>query len=283
MGNGALIKGGSKLGAGSLLGVQSTSPKDVPPHTSWFGAPPLEFPRLPQAGDPMRTVAPRKRLVIGRALAEIVRIVVPTTASMAIAISVFAGLDAVGRAWGPWTMAALAPALLLAGGVSAVSVTAVAKWALMGRYRPENHPLWSWFVWRDEIVNSCQEVLAGVWLLDSASASPIMNLYLRLMGTKVGRDVWCDTMTITEFDVVRLGDGCAINRNACIETHLFQDRIMSIGPTDIGANTTVGPSSVVLPDTRLGEGACVGGRSVVLRGEELPAHTRWHGAPVVSM
>jgi len=103
------------------------------------------------------------------------------------------------------------------------------------------------------------------------------------MGTKVGRDVWCDTMTVTEFDVVRLGDGCSINRNACIETHLFQDRIMSIGPTDIGSNTTVGPSSMVLPDTRLGEGACVGGRSVVLRGEVLPAHTRWHGAPVVSM
>jgi acetyltransferase-like isoleucine patch superfamily enzyme len=57
---------------------------------------------------------------------------------------------------------------------------------------------------------------------------------------------------------------------------------MRIGPSTMGAGSTLGPSSAVLPDTRLGAGTCVGGRSVVMRGEELPAGTRWHGAPVVS-
>lgn len=283
LGNGALVNGGTSLGKGSLVGVQSTAPGAVPAHTSWFGAPPLEFPRTPEAHDARRTVSPSRRVVGARALAEVVRIVVPTMASMVIAISVFDGLDVIGRYLGAWAIFVLAPAVLLMAGIAAVLLTALAKWGLMGRYQAGNHPLWSWFVWRDEIVNTCQEVLAGVWLLDIALASPIMSLYLRLMGTKVGRDAWCDTMTITEFDMVRLGDGCAINRNACIETHLFQDRIMSIGPTDVGASATVGPSSVVLPDTRLGDGSCVGGRSVLLRGEEIPAHSRWHGAPVVAM
>lgn len=73
-----------------------------------------------------------------------------------------------------------------------------------------------------------------------------------------------------------------INRFACIETHLFHDRLMRIGPTKLGAGSTVGPSSAVLPDTVLGPGAKVGGRSVVLRGEELPPGTSWHGAPVVA-
>jgi acetyltransferase-like isoleucine patch superfamily enzyme len=36
----------------------------------------------------------------------------------------------------------------------------------------------------------------------------------------------------------------------------------------------------VLPDVVLGRGCRVAGRSVVLRGEFLPADTRWHGAPV---
>jgi non-ribosomal peptide synthetase-like protein len=283
LGNGALINGGTSLGQGSLVGVQSTAPDAVPAHTSWFGAPPLEFPRVPEQHDPQRTVSPSGRLVVARALAEIIRIVLPTTASMVIAISVFDGLEVIGRHFGSWAIIVSAPAVLLMAGITAVVLTALAKWGLMGRYHAGDHPLWSWFVWRDEIVNTCQEVLAGVWLLDIALASPIMNLYLRFMGSQVGRDAWCDTMTITEFDMVRLGDGCAINRNTCIETHLFQDRIMSIGPTDVGASATVGPSSVVLPDTRLGDGSCVGGRSVVLRGEEIPAHSRWHGAPVVAM
>ena len=41
--------------------------------------------------------------------------------------------------------------------------------------------------------------------------------------------------------------------------------------------------AVVLPDTHLGAGARVFGHSVVLRGEELPAGTRWQGTPVVAM
>ena len=107
-----------------------------------------------------------------------------------------------------------------------------------------------------------------------------MPLYLRAMGTKVGRDVWCDTLTITEFDMVELGDGCVINRFACVETHLFHDRLRRIGPARLGAGSTLGPASALLPDTVLGECASVGGRSVVLRGEELPPWTRWHGSPV---
>jgi hypothetical protein len=50
-----------------------------------------------------------------------------------------------------------------------------------------------------------------------------------------------------------LGDGCGINRNACVETYLFRDRIMSIGPTDVGAFSRVGPTSVVLLDTPMSD------------------------------
>jgi acetyltransferase-like isoleucine patch superfamily enzyme len=37
----------------------------------------------------------------------------------------------------------------------------------------------------------------------------------------------------------------------------------------------------MLPDTTVGDGCVVGGRSIVMRGESLPPGTRWHGAPVV--
>ena len=79
-----------------------------------------------------------------------------------------------------------------------------------------------------------------------------------------------------------VGDGCVINCFATVETHLFHDRLMRIGPTRLGAGSPIGPATAVLPDTEVGERTMVSGRSVVLRGEDLPAGTRWHGAPVVS-
>jgi non-ribosomal peptide synthetase-like protein len=151
----------------------------------------------------------------------------------------------------------------------------------MGRYRPGDHPLYSFYVWRDEIVNSCQELLAGTWLLDGALGTALMPVYLRLMGAKVGRGVWVESLTITEFDLARLDDGAVVNRHAVVETHLFHDRVMSTGPAHLGRGATLGPGTAMLPDTTVGDGCVVGGRSIVMRGESLPPGTRWHGAPVV--
>jgi non-ribosomal peptide synthetase-like protein len=132
------------------------------------------------------------------------------------------------------------------------------------------------------VVNTCGVQLAGSWLLASALGTPLLPAYIRAMGGKVGKGVWFETLNITEFDLVEVGDGCAVNRFACIETHLFHDRLLRMGPAVLGRDSTLGPNSAVLPDTVLGSGCTVGGRSVVLRGERLPANTAWHGAPVQS-
>ena len=221
--------------------------------------------------------------MLARGAVELVRILLPATVSAILGALVFVALDAIAEAGGVWWMALAAPFAVLGAGALAVLVTAAVKWTLIGRYRAGEHPLWSSFVWRDEIVNSAQEQLAGPWLLDAILATPLMSAYLRLMGARVGRDVWCETMTITEFELAHLGDGCTINRNSVVETHLFHDRLMRLGPTRLEDGATLGPSSALLPDTTVGEGCAVGGRSIVMRGEQLPAHTRWQGAPVVAL
>jgi non-ribosomal peptide synthetase-like protein len=180
-------------------------------------------------------------------------------------------------------MIATGPLVVACGALIATALAVLVKWIVIGRYRPSEHPLWSLYVWRDELINSMHEQLAGEWLLGLALGTPLMSLYLRAMGSRVGRGVWFETMAVTEYDVVELGDGAAINRGACVMTHLFHDRLLRIGPTRVGVGATLGPSAAILPDTKIGAGACIGPHSVVLRGEELPPGTRWHGAPVVSM
>ncbi len=283
IGNGALLTGGTTVGDGSLIGIESIAPPNAPDGTSWFGGPAIELPRVPDRPDPSRTTNPPRRLVLARAATELVRVLLPGTVSIVLGTLIFLALDAIGSAGGPLALIAAAPFAVLVAALCAVLFTIAMKWLIMGRYRPSEHPLWSSFVWRDEIMNSCQEQLAGDWLMNKAQGTALMGPYLRAMGATVGRDVWCETLAVTEFDVVKIGDGCAINRGACLETHLFHDRLMRIGPNDLGAGSTLGPHSATLPDTKLGPGCVVGGRSVVLRGEELPANTRWHGVPVEGM
>jgi non-ribosomal peptide synthetase-like protein len=283
LGNGAIVDADTSLGDDCLIGVLTSAPRHTAAGTSWLGSPPLELPRIPDRVDPARTISPPTRLVLARGLMELVRILLPGTMSVLLAGLIYWSLHLIGHANALLPMILAAPPVLFAAGFLAVLITVLAKWLLMGRYRAGDHPLWSFFVWRDEIINSLQEQLAATWLLRPALATPVMPIYLRAMGAKVGRDVWFDTLGITEFDVIELGDGCVINRRACVETHLFHDRMMRIGPTKLGAGATLGPDAAVLPDTVVGDGTFVGGRSVVLRGEELPPGTRWHGAPVRSV
>jgi non-ribosomal peptide synthetase-like protein len=283
LGNGAILRTATRLGDDSLVGVLSSPPRSSADGTSWLGLPALELPRVREPTDPARTTNPPRRLVVARGAMEALRILLPGSVSIVLGGFVLFASLSIGAHAGGWVMLGAAPAVLLAASVAAVLTAIAVKWLLMGRYRPGVHPFWSFFVWRDEIANTCQEQLAGAWLMLDALGSPLMPPYLRAMGASVGRGVWFETLAITEYDVVRLGDGCAVNRGACVETHLFHDRMMKIGPALLDRDSTLGPHSAVLPDTVLGPGCSVGARSVVLRGERLPANTRWQGVPVEAL
>jgi non-ribosomal peptide synthetase-like protein len=283
LGNGAILRGHTVLGDDSLVGVLSSPPLSSADGTSWLGLPALELPRIAECPDPSRTTTPPRRLVVARGAVELVRILLPASVSVVLGALVFLALEAIGSAGGVGWLIVAAPFLLAAAGVCAVGLTVGAKWLLMGRYRAGEHPLWSFFVWRDELINTLQEDLAAPWLLSTALGTPLLSAYLRAMGSRVGKGVWCDSLALTEFDLVDLGEGCVVNRWACVETHLFHDRVLRMGPAVVGARATIGPYSAVLPNSTLGCGSSVGGRSVVLRGEQLPPHTRWHGSPVQSV
>lgn len=282
LGNGAVLQDGTTVGDDSLVGVLTTPPHESRDGTSWLGLPPIELPRVKLEFDTRVTTNPPLRLILCRAMMDIIRIFMPATVSVLLADAVYLCLVSVGDHFGLLGMILSAPFVLFAIGLFATALTIFAKWMLMGRYRAGVHPLWSFFVWRDEIINSCQEQLASQWLLHSAMGTALVPLYLRCMGAKVGRDVWCDTLALTEYDMTTIEDGCAINRRSCIETHLFHDRVLDIGPCELGVGSTLGPMSAVLPETKVGSGTVIGGRSVLLRGESLPQGTRWQGIPVVS-
>lgn len=281
LGNGAIIRGGTRIGDDCLIGLQTVAPARVQDGTSWFGTPALELPRVRINSDPRRTLRPSRGLRAARRCFDIVRILVPTTVSVVLAAVCYIALLAIGAGHGGLAMIAAAPVILVAAGLAACSVTVALKWLLIGRYDTRSHPFFSTFVWRDELINSCQEVLSGSWLLAEATGTPLLNAYLRVLGAKIGRDAYIDTLAITEYDQVDVGESAAVNRDSCIQTHLFQDRVMQIGPSTLGRGSSMGPRTAVLPDTAVGEYTHLGTRSVLLRGESLPDCTRWIGVPVV--
>ena len=281
VGNSGMTAPGRKVPKGGLVAVLSAAPQRAKAKagTSWLGSPPQKLRRTAGDADVSRTHEPSRRLRVARAAIELARLV-PMIVGGLMALSAVSVLLLVADRWGWWAAALVSGVVLIAVGAVAAIVTAAAKWVLVGRIRAGDHPLWSSLVWRNELADTFVELLGAPWVARSASGTPVLNLWLRLLGARVGRGVWCETYWLPEADLIVLGDGSTVNRGCVVQTHLFHDRILSMDTVTLEAGSTLGPHGVILPAASLGSHATIGPVSLVMRGESVPRRTRWIGNPI---
>lgn len=274
LGNSGMTAPGRSVPDGGLVGVLSATPKKAKKGTSYLGLPPVKLPRAAAGGDQSRTYAPPARLLWARGLVELCRIV-PVFCSAGLAVLTMAALCALG----PWAPL-LSGLVLLAAGGGAALVSIVAKWALVGRHRSGEHPLWSSFVWRNELADTFVEVLAVPWLAGAVPGTPVMTAWLRGLGARIGKGVWVESYWLPETDLVTLRDAATVNRGCVLQTHLFHDRILRTDTVVLREGATLGPGGIVLPGSTIGARTTLGPASLVMAAESVPDDTRWLGNPI---
>ena len=282
VGNSGMTAPGRKVPKQGLVAVLSAAPRRTKAKagTSWLGSPPTKLRREAGGGDDSRTYNPPTRLRVARAPVEVLRLV-PVMVFFAVGLGVVVTLELLvdQRGWAAGGTGLSGLVLMVAGAVAA-GVTSVAKWLLVGRLRVSDHPLWSSFVWRNELADTFVEYVAAPWFARAATGTPVLNVWLRSLGAKIGKGVWCETYWLPEADLVDLRDGVTVNAGCVVQTHLFHDRMLSMDTVTLRAGATLGPHSVILPAAVLGKHATVGPVSLVMRGESVPDKTRWIGNPI---
>jgi non-ribosomal peptide synthetase-like protein len=285
VGNSALIPAGTTLGESVLVGVLSVPPNDPAEaarvDSAWLGSPAIDLPRR-QASTTFgeeTTFRPPKHMILLRAFIEQFRVLAPVTGFVVITSLLLTGMTEIEDAHSLWAAALSLPILYLLGGILACLFVTVVKWLVMGVYRPGEKPLWCSFVWRTELVSGLHENLADSWLLRLLLGTPFVPIYFRMLGARIGRRVCMESTWLTEFDLVKLGDEVNLNADCTLQTHLFEDRVMKLDRIDIGSGCAVGTDSVVLYGSRMEPNSVLGDLSLLMKGEMLPAGTRWEGSP----
>lgn len=274
LGNSGMTAPGRSVPDGGLVGVLSATPKKAKKGSSYLGLPPVKLPRATSDSDQSRTYDPPARLLWARGLVELCRIV-PVFCSAALAVLTVAALSTLG-AWA-WLLGGV---VLLGAGAVAGLVSIVAKWLLVGRHRTGEHPLWSGFVWRNELADTFVEVVAVPWLAGSVAGTPVMSLWLRGLGARIGKGVWVESYWLPETDLVTLEDAATVNRGCVLQTHLFHDRILRTDTVVLREGATLGPGGIVLPGSTVGARSTLGPASLVMAAESVPDDTRWLGNPI---
>jgi acetyltransferase-like isoleucine patch superfamily enzyme len=93
----------------------------------------------------------------------------------------------------------------------------------------------------------------------------LYNWYLRAMGTKVGKDVFCLGGVVAEYEQVTINDGAVIADGAFLLTHTVEARHVKIRPIRIGKQCTIGALSAVLPDACMEDYSTLAEMSLVSR------------------
>jgi non-ribosomal peptide synthetase-like protein len=121
-------------------------------------------------------------------------------------------------------------------------------------------------------------------LCDSAfralfNGTPLKSWVWRLIGLKVGRQLFDDGASASERTLVSVGDYVTLNDLCMLEAHTMEDSTFKSDRIHIGDEVTVGLNAFVNYDVVMGKGSLLQPDSFLMKGEQVPAGAVWGGNP----
>jgi non-ribosomal peptide synthetase-like protein len=149
------------------------------------------------------------------------------------------------------------------------------KWAVIGRFKPGDYPLWGAYYFRWWLVRRVLSIVPTNFL----AGTPMLAVYFRLLGARIGANAFIRTNDIDAPDLVQIGRGAIIGRGAAIATTCVEQGLLRVGHCHIGEGASVGVMAVVGQNTRVGAGAMLEDMSALPAGGIIPPGEHWGGSP----
>jgi non-ribosomal peptide synthetase-like protein len=284
IGNWSYIRPNEIIGQETLIGVTSITPerhqaeKD---NTGWVGLPPIFLPKRQEYKDISEsfTTKPSRFLIWQRVILETIRIILPFQLLIMCLVFIYFTTIHLYNTTTPVKTLLLTPFIELFVFMGGVSLIVAFKWLLIGRLKPTIQPLWSRYIWKYDMVEYLFISFINPLFVNFFIGTVFFNLFLRLMGCKVGKKTYIGTLLISEFDLIRIGNHSSIDDSTLVQCHLYEDRIYKTSYLTIGDYCDVGMSATILYDTTMENHSSLGDKSLLMKGESLPANTSWQGSP----
>lgn len=150
------------------------------------------------------------------------------------------------------------------------------KWLLIGRVKPGVHPLWGWFYFRWWLVN---RLTGSAFVLKYLIGTPLIAIYYRLLGARIGRNCHIGTNGIHVYDLFTLGDDSALGAESKLTGYVVEDGWLKIGAIDIGERCYVGARCVIGLNTQIENNVVIEEMSMVPDNVLLSQSLYYAGSP----
>jgi len=164
-----------------------------------------------------------------------------------------------------------------AGFIVLCTLPIVAKWVLIGRWKPQQIRIWSLGYFRFWIVKT---LVRSNPLVLVAVGSPLYTWYLRALGAKIGRGtvIFSNHAPICT-DLLTIGPDTVIRKESFINCYRAYAGWIQTGRVTIGRNVFIGEKTVLDINTSMGDVSQLGHTSTLHSGQRVRTGERWHGSP----
>jgi acetyltransferase-like isoleucine patch superfamily enzyme len=111
-------------------------------------------------------------------------------------------------------------------------------------------------------------------------SSPLWTWYMKLNGATIGRGVYINSLSISDHNMLVMGDGVVIGESVHLSGHTVEGGVVKTGYVRLGRGVTVGLGSMVGIGVEAGDGCQIGALSVVPKNTKLDAGAIYAGVPV---
>jgi len=109
--------------------------------------------------------------------------------------------------------------------------------------------------------------------------SPLWTAYLRMNGARVGKRVFINTLSISDHNLLVLGDDVVIGADVHISGHTVEDGMLKTAGVRVGSRVTIGLGSAIDIDVNIGDGCQIGALTLVPKHTRLDADAVYVGIP----
>jgi acetyltransferase-like isoleucine patch superfamily enzyme len=111
-------------------------------------------------------------------------------------------------------------------------------------------------------------------------SSPLWTWYMKLNGATIGRGVYINSLSISDHNMLVMGDGVVIGESVHLSGHTVEGGVVKTGYVRLGRGVTVGLGSMVGIGVEAGDYCQIGALSVVPKHTVLESRGIYVGVPV---
>jgi acetyltransferase-like isoleucine patch superfamily enzyme len=164
-------------------------------------------------------------------------------------------------------------------GLALLVVLPAARWLTLARGTPVGRfDYLSVGAWRWASFNALTLVLRFTFV-NWIRVTPLLPLYHRLMGMRVGARVQINTAVVADQNLITVGDDPVIGGDVTLVAHAAERGRLVTAPVRIGRNVTVGLMAVIMPGCEIGDGAVIAAGAVLSKGARVGPGEIWAGVP----